>query len=310
MAGCDSRPTGPRVFIARGQRYDRPLEPVIRDGLIATGLDPSWFAGRRVLLKPNLVEPGRDRPQATTHPAMIVAAAEVFRQWGASVSVGEGAGHVRDTEAILHDSAVIGPLAGARLPFHDLNYAETRQVENRGRASRLASFQLPDCVIEADLVVSLPKLKTHHWIGMTASMKNLFGTLPGCIYGWPKNVLHHLGIPETVFDLVVSLPRSIAIVDAIDCMEGDGPILGDLKAMGLVVIGDDLAAVDSTCARIMGFEPGRLTYLDLARSRGLEIRADRIQQRGESIESVRSRFRIIDAPHLTHLRNPTIASIH
>ena len=83
----------------------------------------------------------------------------------------------------------------------------------------------------------MPKLKTHHWMGLTAAMKNLYGTLPGLIYGWPKNVLHYAGIPQTVVDINASLPPRIAIVDGIVCMEGDGPILGTPKPMGLLAIG-------------------------------------------------------------------------
>ncbi|HQU43091.1 MAG TPA: DUF362 domain-containing protein, partial [Pirellulales bacterium] len=82
------------VFLARGQRYDGPLETTIRDGLLATGIDPGSLRDRKVLLKPNLVEPSRLAPHVTTHPAMIVAAAEVFRRWGAEVAVGEAPGHV------------------------------------------------------------------------------------------------------------------------------------------------------------------------------------------------------------------------
>src|SRR5262245_51410449 len=91
------RPTA-GVFIARGQRYDGPLEQTIRDGLLAAGLNAADLRQKRVLLKPNLVEPTRKVPHMTTHPALIVAAAEVFRKWGAIVTVGEGPGHVRDTQ--------------------------------------------------------------------------------------------------------------------------------------------------------------------------------------------------------------------
>ena len=73
--------------------------------------------------------------------------------------------------------------------------------------SPLEGLYFPRSVLEADLVVSLPKLKTHHWVGMTASMKNLYGLLPGIKYGWPKNVLHHAGIPQTVVDINASAPR-------------------------------------------------------------------------------------------------------
>ena len=122
-------------------------------------------------------------------------------------------------------------------------------------------------MVDADLIVSMPKLKTHHWMGLTAAMKNLYGTLPGVIYGWPKNVLHYAGIPQTVVDINASLPPTIAIVDGILCMEGDGPILGTPKPMGLLAIGLNPTAVDATLARITGFDPRKVPYLALAEGR-------------------------------------------
>jgi uncharacterized protein (DUF362 family) len=104
-------------------------------------------------------------------------------------------------------------------------------------------------------------------MGMTATMKNLYGVLPGLVYGWPKNVLHHAGIPETVYDINASLPKLIGIVDGIDCMEGDGPILGSRKPMGLIVVGTNLPAIDATIARIMGMVPQRVPYLALVDKR-------------------------------------------
>ena len=112
------------VFLARGQRYDGDLEQTIADGLAAVGLRLEGLAGKRVLLKPNLVEPTRSAPHMTTHPAMIVATAEVFRRHGASVTVGEGPGHVRDTELILDESGVGQMLDEARLDYVDLNYED------------------------------------------------------------------------------------------------------------------------------------------------------------------------------------------
>ena len=119
------------VFIARNQRYDGPLERTISDGLLAAGINPRSLAGKRVLLKPNLVEPNRKIPHMTTHPAMIVAAAEVFRRWGAEVRVGEGPGHMRDTEMALVDSGVQEQLDAAALDFADLNYEEVAWTANR-----------------------------------------------------------------------------------------------------------------------------------------------------------------------------------
>ncbi len=290
------------VFVARHQRYDGSLRRTIADGLAACGLEPAALHGKRVLLKPNMVEPTRDIPHMTTHPAVIVATAEVFRSWGATVTVGEAPGHVRDTEMALVESGVQEALDAAKLPFADLNYEEVAWVENRGHASKLEGFYFPRSVVEADLVVSMPKMKTHHWVGVTASMKNLYGVIPGIKYGWPKNVLHHNGIPETVFDINASLPKTIAVVDGIDCMEGDGPILGSRKHMGVLAMGTSLPAVDATVCRMMGIVPERISYLQLASNRLGPI-ADRfVQQQGERWESVVSPFQILDKPHLQGLQ--------
>ena len=119
------------VFIAAGQRYGGSLERTIRDGFLATGLVPEQLRGKRVLLKPNLVEPTEKSPHMTTHPAMVLAAAEVFRGWGAEVIVGEGPGHVRDTELALIESRMLEALDAAELAFADLNYEEVVRCECR-----------------------------------------------------------------------------------------------------------------------------------------------------------------------------------
>ena len=290
------------VFVAKNQRYGGPLVETIRDGLVACGLNAEQFAGKRVLLKPNLVEPTRAIPHMTTHPSVICAASEVFRKWGARVSVGEAPGHVRDTEMALIESGVGEALRDSQLPFADLNYQQVDWRRNRGRVSPLKGIYLPQSVLEADWVVSIPKMKTHHWVGVTCSMKNLYGVLPGIKYGWPKNVLHHNGIPETVVDINATLPNTIGIVDGIDCMEGDGPILGSLKKMGLVCVGRNLPALDATVARIMGLEPSRISYLSLAAGRLGPVNEFLIEHRGEKWQELSEPFQILDKPHLRHLR--------
>ena len=291
------------VFVARNQKYDvTALEKTIRDGLLSTGLNPETLRGKRVLLKPNMVEPMRTSPQMTTHPVVVLATAEVFRRWEATVIVGEAPGHVRDTEMALEESRLGEALDTGKIPFADLNYQEVAWTPNATRCSRLPGLFFPRAVVEADVVVSMPKLKTHHWMGITVSLKNLYGTLPGCKYGWPKNVLHHAGIPETVVDINASLPKTLAVVDAIDCMEGDGPILGTLKHMGLIVVGTNTTAVDATCARLMSIDPFKIPYLSLAEGK-LGPLADRlIRQQGERWQGLVSPFQMLDAEHLRGLQ--------
>ena len=157
------------------------------DGLRPFNLD---VRGKRVLLKPNLVDyiPGAE---INTHPSLVVAAAECFRRLDAlEVIVGEGPGHQRDTELVLMESGFADQLREHRIPFVDLNRHELIKAKLRATYTGLDHLWLPRTVVEADFVVSMPKVKAHHWAGVTLSMKNMFGVVPGSRYGWPKNILH------------------------------------------------------------------------------------------------------------------------
>ena len=121
------------VFLARNQRYNGPLAETITAGLEAVGFDKAWVRGRKVLLKPNMVEPTLAAPQISTDPRVVLAAAEVFRRFGAQVTVGEGPGHVRDTEMALVESGMDEALRDEKLRFVDLNYSEFRKVRQRRR---------------------------------------------------------------------------------------------------------------------------------------------------------------------------------
>src|SRR5207253_2297347 len=126
------------VFIAKAPSYDRDLVPILRDGLAALGVGPAMVKGKSVLLKPNLVEPTHEHPQINTHPAVVRAAAEVFRGWDArEVLVAEGQGHCRDTDLVLEQSGLGPMLEEARLPFIDLNHDEVFTVGNRLGATKL-----------------------------------------------------------------------------------------------------------------------------------------------------------------------------
>jgi len=248
-----------------------------------------------VLLKPNFVEPD---PQGiiNTHPAVVGAARECFLRLGARrVLVGEGPGHERDTEGIVETIRLrhyLGPLPGK---FIDLNLDEVRRLPTRTRASKLKELYLPRTVLEADFVVSMPKLKTHHWAGVTLSLKNMFGIVPGNCYGWPKNALHWAGLTRSILDINSTVRPDFAIVDGIVGMEGNGPIQGSPKTCGVLVLGDDPVAVDATCTRIMGLVPERIDYLSHAGLLLGHLQDEKIRQLGESIASVRTPFAVMEA---------------
>jgi uncharacterized protein (DUF362 family) len=292
-----------RVFIAKAATYEADLESIIGLGLGELGLAPAWAKGRSVLLKPNLVEPCLDAPQINTHPALVRATAEVFRRWGArEVIVAEGPGHCRDAQLVLDQSGLGDILDQSRLEFVDLNHDDVSFVPNRFGATSLPELALPATLKRADLIVSLPKMKTHHWAGVTLSLKNFFGVMPGIVYGWPKNVLHHAGIGRSILDIAAAVRPHLAIVDGIIGLEGDGPIMGTPRHAGVVVMGTNLPAVDATCSRLMEINPWRIDYLAAASGRLGPIAERHIEQRGESIQSMAQRFRLLDQPSFRALR--------
>ncbi|MFO0866185.1 MAG: DUF362 domain-containing protein, partial [Gemmataceae bacterium] len=180
-------------------------------------------------------------------------------------------------------------------PFVDLNHDEPVKRPNLGQLTGLESLYLSKTIATADVVISLPKLKTHHWAGATLSLKNLFGTLPGICYGWPKNELHWRGIQNSIVDIALTRTPDLAIVDGIVGMEGDGPLNGTPKHVGAIVMGHDLVAVDATCCRLMKLDPLKIPYLVLGEMKRLgRLKEAEIPQLGESIASLATRFEQIE----------------
>lgn len=289
-------PQHAETFVAKVADYQLDIADAITRGIRELGVRPEELRGKRILLKPNLVETASGAPHINTHPLVLRGAIEAFLRLGASaVMVAEGPGHRRDTLAVYEESGLADVLTEDRIPFHDLNYITGYDLPNAGRQSRLKTLTFPGLFQEVDWIVSVAKMKTHHWAGVTLSMKNLFGVMPGIYYGWPKNVLHHAGIENAILDINATLKPHFAIVDGIVGMEGDGPIMGDPKKVGVLVMGRNLAAVDATCCRIMGIDPYQVSYLERADNWLGPISERAIEQRGDLIASVRTNFNLIEA---------------
>jgi uncharacterized protein (DUF362 family) len=292
LTGCNKAiPAVPsRVSITRAPAYDQRIYGTVREVLAQHRLN---VRGKRILLKPNLVE---FEPESTinTHPMLVHAVFEAFREMGAAeVRIAEGPGHRRNTLDMAEAAGYFHTVPAFEDSFVDLNLDDVSQVHPERRFSRLNKIYLPNSALGADLLVSVAKMKTHHWVGATLSMKNLFGVVPGAIYGWPKNVLHWAGIDECIADLHDLFPRHFAIVDGIVGMEGNGPIQGVPKKAGLLVAGSDPVAVDATCCRIMRIDPFQIGYLRLASGQpGAHIVESNIHQMGAAIADVATRFAV------------------
>jgi uncharacterized protein (DUF362 family) len=286
----------PRVSIVRAPSYSTDLQSLVRRILLEHQVA---ILGKKILLKPNLVEFRSDAP-VNTHPAFVAAVAEAFHSLGAGeVWIAEGPGHRRTTLDLASSAGYFSVVPNFENHFTDLNLDDVSRVTIRNPFSHLSELYLPHTALRYDLLVSLPKMKTHHWAGATLSMKNLFGVVPGGVYGWPKNLLHWAGIDECVADLHFLFPRQFCLVDGIEAMEGNGPVLGSRIGAGVIVAGAHPPSVDATCCRVMQIDPEKVRYLRLVAQRSRWNFGD-IQQLGESVRSVQKRFALL--PQLEHFR--------
>ncbi len=285
----------------RAASYSVELETIIRQILLEHRVS---VVGKRVLLKPNLVEFSSQAP-INTHPIFVGAVRAAFEGLGArEVRIAEGPGHRRMTLDMAAAAGYFANVPGFEKNFTDLNLDDVSEIRIRQPFSTLSTLYVPHTVLACDLLVSLPKMKTHHWAGATLSMKNLFGVVPGGVYGWPKNPLHWAGIDECIADLHYLFPQQFCLVDGIEAMEGNGPILGTRKELGVIVAGAHPPSVDATCCQIMEIDPRKIGYLKLIERRsGWNVNS--IQLIGEPTRRVQTHFALI--PDLEHLRLKTVA---
>ena len=300
LAACATVPRMPaasRVSVVKAPDYDQSVYDVVRR-LVAE--HAGNVRGLNVVIKPNLVE-FEPASSINTHPMLVHAAYEAFlAQGAASVRIAEGPGHRRNTLDLAEAAGYFETIPGFEDRFVDLNLDDVTHVKPAHQFSRIKKLYLPNTALGADLLVSLAKMKTHHWVGATLSMKNLFGVVPSGIYGWPKNVLHWAGINESIADLHFAFPRQMAMVDGIVGMEGNGPIQGVPKQAGVLVAGRDPRAVDATCCRLMRIDPLRVEYLRMAAGHDASLAEANILQVGERIAGLATPFQLI--PEFRSLR--------
>lgn len=281
-----------RVALAAADSYDAEL---------VTAVDALWRAAEgpdlqnaRVVVKPNLVDYIPGRP-CFTAPQVTEALIRFLRDTARvkKIIVAEGMTFRRDPHAILIETGYREMLERQRVEFVDLNYDDLVKIPLRGGYTKMDSLFMARTVTEADALISVPKLKTHHWTQISASIKNLFGIVPGIKYGFPKNTLHMQGINAFLAELLDSLPtpRRFALVDGIVGLQGDGPLFGAPVASGVLLGGQDFLAVDATAARLMGMEPHALEILTFMAWAGLgHLDENKIALRGAALSELRRIF--------------------
>ena len=226
------KPGRSAVAVLRAGSYDGDLEGVVLDGLRLVEADV------RAQERPAQAEPRRVRQGRVDQHRPADGGGRRERAPAARCLVGRRRGGAGASPRHRGDRVRLGPPRRARRRRPAVRRPQRRAARANAaprRATRGSTRSgCREVLRETEVVVSMPKLKTHHWVGVTMSLKNCFGCMPGRVYGWPKDVFHVRGIPESILDIFAAVRPSLAIVDGIVGMQGDGPIMGDPVSSGVV----------------------------------------------------------------------------
>lgn len=251
------------------------------------GVDALIPAGARVLVKPNFLSAQPPETAVTTHPAVVEAVLEIVRARTDAVTLGDSPG--------LDDAQTVARAAGmtafcGRLGVPVVDFKDSVSVKTAEGAT-FRGLEVAREVLDADVVINLPKLKTHGMMRLTAGVKNMFGGIVKVRKGqWHFRT----GRNERMFaamlvDLYEVFRPAVTIVDGVVGMEGQGPGAGgDPRHVGLLIGGFDAHEIDWVCARLVGFEPESVPTLNVAIEKGL-LRPDAIET-SRPIEPLRPPF--------------------
>jgi uncharacterized protein (DUF362 family)/Pyruvate/2-oxoacid:ferredoxin oxidoreductase delta subunit len=285
--------TRPRVAVVRCGRYEEPLvsekvrEALDRIGGLAAFVQP----GQKVLLKPNMLSAKPPERAITTHPMVLEAVVREVQALGAEVSIGDSpSGMLKGVKRCWENTGFLAVSERTGAPLVHFEAVGTAARDTGGQRYHVAR-----AVTDADVVINLPKFKTHGFALFTGAIKNCYGVLPG----FQKAALHKKYPHPTDFsarlvDLYAAVRPALTLMDGITGMEGNGPATGDVREVGLLLASADGVALDAVAAAIMGFREGEIDAIRIAGERGVGAsRLADIEIDGESLETARiSDFRL------------------
>lgn len=283
-----------RIALLKCADYDEDvLIRTIQDGLVRIGFDPAQFKNARVGLKPNLLMAAGPEKAVATHPSFFKAVAKIIMENGGKPVLTEchGFGSFKSVLSITGYNDVIKKLG------MDMGNMEETFFLHYPRAKLMKKIEISKVFFDVDMIVNLPKFKTHGFTYISGAVKNLFGTIPGL-----KKARMHLRFPEPaqfsewLLDLNGALltgfeqPKTILhIMDAVIGQEGEGPgPSGTPKPIGAIIIGGDPVAVDYVAAGIAGLDYKKVPTIMLGFKRDFAVSSpEEISIIGQRMEDLR-----------------------
>ena len=275
------------VAAVRADSYDPPAlyAGISRLLDLIGGIGRFVRPGMRVLIKPNLLSARGPERAVVTHPEVVAAIARLVREAGGSVQVGDSPAGAKVGIRRVWDNTGYSEMA-AREGLELVNF---EKAGSRPVAIDTSVYYIARPVLDADLVINVPKLKTHVLTLMTGAVKNMFGSVPGFRKG-----MYHKSAPSPrhfsrhVVDVFSAVQPGLTIMDAVLGMEGDGPASGSPRPINLLLASPDGVALDTVAADVIGLNPQRVHTTRYAAEAGLGIGwLEGIRVAGEKLSSMK-----------------------
>jgi len=280
------------VYLHKCDRYDHER---IKKAVITIGdhLKGGWNNiipdGAKVLLKPNMLISAAPARAVTTHPFLVGAVAEICREAGAAtVTIGDSPA----LGSTLKVAQKTGILQAAQQAAADIGrFTDSVRIKTPAEFMH-RSFTVAKEAVDADVIINLPKFKTHALMVLTLSTKNLYGLFVGKQkMRWHlQSGRDHAFFARLLVELAYTVKPSLSIIDAVEGMEGNGPSSGTPRPLGFIGASEDMLSLDRVCTEIVGIPPDKNHCLRTARQMGFTTDLDRIDLRGDSLD----RFQIDD----------------
>ncbi len=292
MANKQTPTTGAVVGVGRGTDHAAVTAQAIAN---AGGLQGIVKQGSTVLIKPNLsASPEADSPRTTDYRIVAEIVREVQALGAGRIIIAEGVGSGKPFSPESLKRNKYGSIEGVELL--DLNTISKEDCYYVSSAKKLTSqpIYMPKIYVDADVVISVPKVKTNYAVGATLGLKNGFGVPPkplvnnGSAYKWG---LHDLGIENSIVEINLIRKPDFVVIDGIVAGEGNGPTNNAPVDAQIVFASWDVLAADTVASYFMGFTPQKLPHLKLAAENGLgEFRLQNIHVEGADLEKIRMNF--------------------
>ena len=253
----------PIVTLTRCSDYSRPAiaEAIEKHFNLLGGLEQFVKSGDSVLLKPNFIAPRARRHATQTDPAVILETARLLKDFGAKPFVADSPAWANTFDCVKA-LELDEPLKQLSVPIRQLDKPKKCRVGTKNIRVGISSVAL-----DADVIINLPKFKSHQQLGATFAVKNMFGCVTGkkkAIWHFRKGSHQHK-FCQLLIDIYKYLNPALTIIDAVTVMDGPGPISGRARALGWLIGGTDPIACETICAKLVDIEPEDIPIIKTAK---------------------------------------------